>query len=169
MATTITGKLNKSASQFQAGESTGFGVRVGVQYYDRESKTQQWTNYEAVVFAKAPAQIQFYQQVLVEGAIIEITGEKQKIRQFQGQNGLQLSIELLDAKLGYVGMAVAQQNRPPQAPNQAPQQPAYNQPPQPQQAYNQAPQQQAYNQAPQAGFNQAPPQPNINFDDDIPF
>lgn len=158
MATTITGKLNKAASQFQAGESTGFGVRLGVKYYDRETKTEQWTNYEAVVFAKAPAQIQFYQQVLVEGAIIEVTGDKQKIRQFQGQNGLQLSIELLDAKLGYVGMAVAQQNRPPQAP-------AYNQPPQAP-AYNQAPQQGAYNQAPQQG---GPNNKPIDFEDEIPF
>lgn len=168
MAHTITGKLNKAATQFAAGESTGFGLRIGVQYYDRETKTQQWTNYEAVVFAKAPAQIQFYQQVLVEGAIVEISGDKQRIRQFQGQNGLQLSIELLDAKVGYVGTSAAPQNKPPQAPayNQQPQQQAYNQPPQG--GYNQAPQQ-PYNHAPaQPQYNQ-PQQPNVDFDDDIPF
>ena len=45
MATTITGKLNKAATQFQAGESTGFGLRLGVKYYDRESKMEQWCNY----------------------------------------------------------------------------------------------------------------------------
>lgn len=182
MATTITGKLNKAATQFQAGESTGFGLRVGVKYYDRESKMEQWCNYEAVVFAKAPAQIQFYQQALVEGAIIEISGDKQRIRQFQGANGLNLSIEILDAKLGFVsspnpGMAqgrpqqAMQQQQPaynqapaqqayqqaPQAYNQAPPQPAYNQAPA-QPAYNQAPQQPAYNQAPaQPAYNQAPP------------
>jgi hypothetical protein len=102
MATTITGKLNKSANQFQAGENTGFNINVGVRYYDRETKSDQWTNYSAVIFAKAPAQIQFYQQVLVEGAVVEVSGDKLKIRQFQGQNGLSLSIELLDAKLGFV-------------------------------------------------------------------
>ena len=128
MSTTITGKLNKAATQFQAGESTGFGLRLGVKFYDRDTKSDQWTNYEAVVFAKAPAQVQFYQQALVEGAIVEVSGDKLKIRQFQGNNGLSLSIELLDAKLGFVyapqsstNQAQApQQQRPQQQSNQAP-------------------------------------------------
>lgn len=102
MATTITGKLHKAATQFQAGESVGFGLRFGVKYYDRETKSEQWCNYEVVIFAKAPAQVQFYQQALVEGCIVEVSGDKQRIKQYQGQNGLQLAIEILDAKLGFV-------------------------------------------------------------------
>lgn len=159
MATTVTGKLNKAATQFQAGESVGFGVRLGVKFYDRESKSEQWCNYEAVVFAKAPAQVQFYQSALIEGAIIEVSGDKQRIKQFQGQNGLNLSIEILDARLGAVfapqGQAPQQQQ---QRPAQAPQQ-------QPQQGYNQAPRpaQGNYNQAP----NQQRQQPD--FSQDIPF
>ena len=153
MATTVTGKLNKAASQFQAGESTGFGLRLGVKFYDRESKSDQWTNYECVVFAKAPAQIQFYQSALVEGAIVEVSGEKLKIRQFQGNNGLSLSIELLDAKLGAVfapqGQAPQQQQqqqRPAQQPAQAPQQ-GYNQAPRSAPAqYNQQPAPQQFDQ-----------------------
>lgn len=159
MSTTITGKLNKPASQFQAGQSTGFGVRLGVKFYDRESKTEQWCNYEAVVFAKAPAQVQFYQSALVEGAIVEVSGDKQRIKQFQGANGLNLSIELLDAKLGAVFA--------PQG--QAPQQPQQRQAQQPQQQP-----QQGYNQAPRpapAQYNQAPQQPAgyADFDQQIPF
>lgn len=160
MSTTVTGKLNKAATQFHAGESTGFGIRLGVKYYDRETKTEQWCNYEAVVFAKAPAQIQFYQQALVEGAIIEVSGDKQRIRQFQGANGLNLSIEILDAKLGFVFAPQgqqAQQQRPAQPQNnQAPQQPA--------------------RQAPPAGYQGQMPQqqyaasaPPIDFESDIPF
>jgi len=103
MSTTITGKLNKAATQFQAGESVGFGVRIGVKYYDRETKQNEWTNYECVIFAKAQGQVQFYQEALVEGSIIEITGKEQKIKQFQGQNGLSLSIEILNASIGFVG------------------------------------------------------------------
>jgi single-stranded DNA-binding protein len=146
MATTITGKLNKAANQFQAGESTGFNINVGVRYYDRETKSDQWTNYSAVVFAKAPAQIQFYQQVLVEGAIVEVSGDKLKIRQFQGNNGLSLSIELLDAKLGFV-------NAPQSSTNQAqtPQQQRQQQPQQPQQSYNQQRQQPPAGYQPQIG------------------
>lgn len=153
MSTTITGKLNKSATQFQAGESVGFVVRLGVKFYDRETKADQWTNYEAVVFAKAPAQIQFYQSALVEGAIVEVSGDKLKIRQFQGNNGLSLSIELLDAKLGAVFA--------PQG--QAPQQPQQRQAQQPQQGYKQAPRpaQSQYNQAPQQPYNQQQFDPNM--------
>jgi single-strand DNA-binding protein len=134
MSVTITIKLNKAASQFQAGESTGFGIRGGVRYYDRETKQKEWTNYECVVFAKIPEQISFYQQALVEGSVIEITGKDQKIKQFQGNSGLSLSIEILNASLGYVG-AVGQapiastqgfkqtpQQMPQQRPQQAPQQ-----------------------------------------------
>ena len=155
MATTVTGKLNKDASVFQAGDSTGFGIRIGVKYYDRETKQDAWTNYEAAVFAKAPAQVQFYQSVLVKDSIVEITGDKLAIKQYQGQNGLQLSIQLLDAKLGVAyapqGAAPAQQpaaQRP--APQAAPQQgyqPMIGKPP----------------------VQNQPLNPAIDFDQDIPF
>ena len=155
MATTVTGKLNKDASVFQAGDSTGFGISIGVKYYDRETKQDAWTNYEAAVFAKAPAQVQFYQSVLVKDSIVEITGDKLAIKQYQGQNGLQLSIQLLDAKLGVAyapqGAAPAQQpaaQRP--APQAAPQQgyqPMIGKPP----------------------VQNQPLNPAIDFDQDIPF
>jgi single-strand DNA-binding protein len=146
MATTVVGKLNKAATQFQAGESTGFGIRLGVKYYDRETKSDQWSNYEAVVFAKAPAQVQFYQQVLVEGAVVEVSGDKLKIRQFQGQNGLSLSIELLDAKLGFVSAPQSSTNQA-----QAPQQQRHQPQQQPQQSYNQQRQQPPAGYQPQIG------------------
>lgn len=102
MAHTITGKLNQDPTQFKAGETGfGFGVRVGVKFRDRESGTDQWTNYEAVLFANSPSQIALYQQVLVKGAVIEISGDKQKIKVFNGANGPQHTIELLEAKLGF--------------------------------------------------------------------
>jgi single-strand DNA-binding protein len=179
MAHTITGKLNKAATQFQANESTGFGLRLGVKYYDRESKKDEYTNYDVVVFAKAPAQVKFYQDVLVEGAVVEVSGDKQKIRQFQGQNGLSLSIELLDAKLGFVH---AQNQQPQQQPQQQ----------QPQRQAQQPMQQQQNRQPPQGYQGQMPQQPQrqqgqsnsqgfhsngqqfgndapIDFEDDIPF
>lgn len=141
MAHTITGKLNKAATQFQAGESTGFGIRLGVKYYDRETKKDEYCNYEAVIFAKAPAQVQFYQNVLVEGAIVEVSGDKQKIRQFQGQNGLSLSIELLDAKLGFVYAPSQHQSSNGQVNPRQAQQPQQRQAP-PQGYQGQMPQQQ---------------------------
>jgi len=123
MSTTVTGKLNQAASQFQAGDSTGFGIRIGVQYYDREIKDKAWTNYEAAIFAKAPGQIAFLQQSLVEGAVVEITATSEKVKSFDGQNGQRLSIELLDAKLGFVHSSAQPQQQPQQPRQSAPQRP----------------------------------------------
>lgn len=111
MATTVTFKLNKDATQFQAGESVGFGIRGGVKFYDRQTKQDDWCNYEAVIFAKQQKQVEFYQSALVAGSIVEVTGHKQRIKQFQGNNGLSLSIELLDASIGFIGTAGAPQSQ----------------------------------------------------------
>ena len=135
MAHTVVGKLNKAASVFQAGESTGFGVRLGVKYYDRETKTDQWTNYEAAIFAKAPAQIQFYQQALVEGSVVEISGDSIKVKTFEGQNGTQITLEINNAKLGYVHTGQQQSS-----------QQGYNQPQQQYQQQQSYAQQQQYPQ-----------------------
>lgn len=150
MATTVTIKLNKAAHEFQAGDSTGFGIRGGVQYYDRETKSKQWTNYEAAVFSKSQQMTDFYRSVLVEGAIVEVTCLTEKIKQFNGQNGLSLSIEMIDAKLGAIFQSApsnAQQGY--QQPQQNYQQPQYQQP---QQNY----QQPQYQPQPPKGSNQPP-------------
>jgi len=102
MGITVTGKLTKTANQFQAGESTGFGVRLGVKFYNRETKTNDWTNYEAVVFARPGKQLEFYESALIEGSVIEISGSGCQIRTFEGSIGPMHSISVLDAKLGYI-------------------------------------------------------------------
>ncbi len=170
MATTITIKLNKDASQFQAGDSLGFGIRGGVQYFDRETKQKEWTNYEAVVFAKPGPQADFYAQSLVAGSVVEVTGMTQKIRQFNGQNGLILSIELMDAKVGMIhtGAAHQQQQRPQQRPaqQQYAQNPAQNAGQQQYNAQNNAQQRPAPQR--QHPMNQNPPVQD-GWDDDIPY
>lgn len=105
MATTITGKLNKPANMFQAGESTGFGIRLGVKYRDPKTKEDAWCNYSAVIFAKSAGQIQFYQNALIEGSVVEVSAEQLKVDSFQGDNGAILSIDMLNARLGYVHTA----------------------------------------------------------------
>ena len=161
MATTVTFKLNKDATQFQAGESMGFGIRGGVKYYDRQTKQDAYTNFEAVIFAKQQRQVEFYQSALVAGSIVEVTGQKLAIKQFQGNNGLSLSIELLDASIGFIGTAGAQQAQGQQ------QQQGYQQQQQQRQQQNsyaqasggmQRPQQM---QQPQGGYQ--------DFDERIPF
>jgi len=102
MGHTVIVKLNKAANEFQAGDSIGFNVRGGVQYYDRKTKQKEWTNYSGVVFAKASGQIDFYRSVLVEGAVVELGGKQQKIDVYQGNNGPINTIEMIDAWLGAI-------------------------------------------------------------------
>lgn len=164
MATTIVGKLNKDAKQFQAGESIGFAIGIGVKYYDRETMSDAWTNYSCVIFAKQQRQVEFYKSALMAGSIVEVTGQKLAIKQFQGNNGLSLSIELLDASIGFIGTAGA-----PQAQGQQQHQ-GYQQQPQ-----QQRPQQNSYAQAsggmqrPQQQMQQQPQGGYQEFDDKIPF
>lgn len=129
MTVSITGKINKTPNEFPAGDSVGFGLRLGERYYDRETKQKEWTNYEFVLFAKAQSQIDFYRDALREGAIIEVSGSQQKIKSFTPNTGgdPHLSIEIQDAKLGFIWGGEASGNgQPQQAPQQrsAPQSPA---------------------------------------------
>lgn len=153
MAHTIVGKLNKPANEIPTQNGTGFGIRLGVQYYDRETKKKEWVNYEAVIFASQPTQAQYYKDVLVVGSVIEISGESLKIKQFQGQNGMSLSLEIINAKLGYVHAGQANQQQ--QAYQQQPQQQAYAAP---QQQYAQPQQYAQQQQPPQQQYTQQPPQ-----------
>lgn len=154
MATTVTFKLSKDATQFQAGESIGFGIRGGVKYYDRQTKQDAYTNFDAVIFAKQQRQIEFYQSALVAGSIVEVTGQKLAIKQFQGNNGLSLSIELLDASIGFIGTVGA-----PQAQGNQPKQPSPQQSTQPQGGYGKH-----SNQS-----NQPQVEQEKQWDDDIPW
>jgi hypothetical protein len=97
----ITVRLNKAAREFAAGESIGFQIRAGVQYYDRQNKQKEWTNYSAVVFAKAGSQADFYRSILVEGGVVEISGENIKVDVYEGQNGQSITLELLNARIGF--------------------------------------------------------------------
>lgn len=153
MAHTIVGKLNKDARQFQAGDSTGFGIRLGVKYRDPKTKQDEYTNYQAVIFAKSAGQIQFYQSALVAGSVIEVSAEQLKVDTFQGDNGPVVSIDMLNARLGYVHSANAPQDQQAQQQRPAQQQQGYGQQqqqrrpaPQPQQHYQQQAPQQQYNQ-----------------------
>lgn len=159
MAHTIVIKLNEAARQFPAGESTGFSVKGGVRFYDRETKSDKWTNYEAAVFTSNQKQIEFYQQALVEGAIVEVSGMALRIKEFKTQQGVGHAIEILDAKLGFIGQSAPkndgagyqQQGGYQQQP---PQQGGYQQQ---QGGYQQQPQQGGYQQQ-QGGYQQQPPQ-----------
>lgn len=138
MSHSITCKLNKDARQFQNANGVTFFVDLGEKNYNFQKKENEFTNYSAALFAK-DAQIGFYQSVLVEGAVIEVSGTG-IIIEMPNDPQYKPKLMIQDAKLGYVNSPMNAQSAQQQAP---------------QQQYNSAPQQQApQQQAPQC--NQAP-------------
>jgi hypothetical protein len=140
---TVPFRLNEDAQEFAAGEYTGFGIRTGIKYQDR-NKQDQWTNYKAAIFSKSQAQIDFYRANLIKGALVVVTAEKQEVELFQKQDGTTIAaIKLLNGNV----VAVKSDSAPQAA--RAPQQAPRTQP------------QQSAPQSPPAGFD--------NIDEDIPW
>jgi single-strand DNA-binding protein len=161
MSHSITCKLNQDARSHQGQAGTTFFVSLGEKNYNFKTKQNEYTNYEAALFAK-DAQIGFYQSALVAGAIIEVsgTGILMEIDE-TGQYKPKLVIQ--DAKLGFVHSD--QSAQPQQQHGQPVQAPQGYAPQQPQQGYNpNQPPPTPHNQ-PQGAYNanqQPRPQPNFN-------
>lgn len=121
MSHTVTSKLNKDARQHPNQNGVTFFVSLGEQNYNFKTKAKEWTNYEAALFAK-DGQIAFYQQVLVAGAVISVSGTGILV---VPQEGYAPKLEIQDAKLiaNFDGQAAPQQQaQPQQAQQQQPQQ-----------------------------------------------
>jgi hypothetical protein len=159
MAHSITCKLNKDARQFQNQAGMTFFVDLGERNYNHKTKTNEYTNYSAALFAK-DGQIQFYSEALVEGAIIEVSGTG-IIIEMPDDPQYKPRLQIQDAKLGFVHSGQQPQQQPQQQPSRAPQQ----------QYQQQAPAQQAPRQMPPQGDNRAPQQQApADFDNSsIPF
>lgn len=133
MSHTVTAKLNQPARQHQGQAGTTFFVSLGEKNYNHKTKTNEWTNYDAALFAK-DAQVQFYSDALVENAIVSVSGTGIILDASNTEYKPKLMIQ--DAKLCFV-----------HSPQGAQQQPAA------QQGFQQAPQK----QQPQQGFHQQAP------------
>ena len=146
MSHTVTAKLNKAARQHPNQSGVTFFVSLGEKNYNFQTKQNEWTNYDAALFAK-DGQIQFYAESLVEGAIISVSGTG-LIMEAQTDPQYKPKLMIQDAKLGFVN---SPQGAPAQQGGFAPQQAA------PQQQGGFSPQQQAPTQ--QGGYqHQAPAQ-----------
>jgi len=140
MTHTITGKLNRAANQHPGDKGTTFFVEIGEQHYNFKTKEKGWTNYSAAIFGNQ-SQFNYLSQVLVEGAIVSVTGTA-LIIDMPDNPEYKPRLQLQDAKLAYAHSGAPDNN-------QAQQQ--------------QAPQQQQRQQAPQQQ------QGMDDFDQDIPF
>lgn len=160
MSHSVTAKLNNPAREHQGQNGVTFFVSLGEKNYDFKTSQNVWTNYDAALFAK-DAQIQFYRDVLVKGAVIEVSGTGVIVDDSNKEYKPKLVIQ--DAKLGFTSTDGAELAAPQQQGNQG----GYAQQQQ-QGGFNQAPQQQQQQQGgfqpqqqqqQQGGFNQQQPNP----------
>ena len=139
MSHSITCKLNNDARSSQGQDSTTFFVSLGEKNYNFTTKKNEYTNYEAALFAKGN-QVGFYQSALVAGAVIEVSSTG-VIIEIDPTGQYKPKLKMVDAKLGFV------HNDNQDAPQQQPQQGGYQQQPQQQQPQQMAPQQQSQQNA----------------------
>ena len=113
MTHTVTAKLNKAARKFDNQAGSTFFVSLGEKNYDFKEKTNKWTNYDAALFAK-DKQIDFYTSVLVEGAILTVSGSGIIVDDSNKEYAPKLILQ--DAKLEFIsdGKAAAPAQRQPQ-------------------------------------------------------
>ena len=134
----------------QDGQSTMFIIELSEMVKDRQTGEKNYTNYSAAIFAKSPAQIDYYNTSLVEGNYVVVNCEKLKVDVNESNGKQYIKLQMEGARLEgakYIESG-AQQSAgfQQQAPTFQPQQQGgfLNQPQQaPQQSYsNQTPAQQ---------------------------
>jgi hypothetical protein len=169
MSHSITCKLNQDARSSQGQDSTTFFVSLGEKNYNFSTKQNEYTNYEAALFAKGN-QVGFYQSALVAGSVIEVSATG-ILMEIDPAGQYKPKLKLIDAKLGFVHSD--SQGQPQQQQVGQQQRAPVQQPPQdyaPQQPQN--PNNAAYVQ-PQGQPQQRAPQPQNQFDQgqdqNIPF
>ena len=107
----VTAKLNQAARQHQGQAGTTFFVSLGEKNYNHKTKANEWTNYDAALFAK-DAQVQFYSDALVEGAIVSVSGTGIILDASNTEYKPKLVIQ--DAKLSFVHSPQGAQQQPAQ-------------------------------------------------------
>lgn len=154
----ITGEIRRDVFRKEGSNNNGtyvmYGVDMSESFKDRRHGDERvYTNYKATLFAKTPAAIAFYDDVLVKGKIVSIQSDALKIDQREGNNGqVYTTLEMIDPKLIF-GQRTPQQGG------------GWGEPQQPSQQRQQQPPRQPQQQAPQNNNGGRKP----DFDDDIPF
>ena len=99
----IHGELRKApyikAGCGQDGQSTMFIIELSEMIKDRQTGEKLYTNYSAAIFAKSPAQIDYYNTSLVEGNFVVVNCEKLKV-DVSDSNGKQyIKLQMENARL----------------------------------------------------------------------
>ncbi len=143
----IPGELRKAPFVKQVGtqgnEATMFIIELSEMIKDRQTGEKLYTNYSAAIFAKTPAQIDYYNTTLVEGNYVVVNCEKLKVDVSESNGKQYIKLQMENARLEGAKYIEAKQG-----------------------GFQQAPAQQQYQQQPpaqQGNFNQQAPQQQGNF------
>ena len=166
----------------QDGQSTMFIIELSEMTKDYQTGEKNYTNYSAAIFAKSPAQIDYYNTSLIEGNYVVVNCEKLKVDVSESNGKQYIKLQMENARLegakyieanqgGYQQTPAQQQHQQQQsqggfapqqrAPQQRPMDPRNQRQQQTQGGFANQNQQQAQKVNPQG--------PSIDFDDDIPF
>lgn len=190
MSHVVSGKLRKAPFTKdgcgQEGQSKMYVLELAEVIKDWQTQENQYTNYKAMFFAKTDNAKAFYDRAFAEGSFVVVACEKIKAEVFNAENGNQyITLNMANPRLegclpvsdmnGQPQMQTppAQQQQPQMAqqqPQYQPQnRPAQGQPQQPPQPQNQQAPNSWGNKPQQQGQQQAPKDPAMDFDQDIPF
>ncbi len=123
----------------QDGQTTMFIIELSEMIRDRQTGEKNYTNYSAAIFAKSPAQIDYYNTSLVEGNYVVVNCEKLKVDVSESNGKQYIKLQMENARLEGAKYIEANQDGFQQAPAQR----QYQQPPQNQGGFNQQPPQQS--------------------------
>lgn len=162
------------------GDSTMFVVELSEVTKDFRTDEKFYANYKAMLFAKSPAAVNYYNKALAEGSFAVVSCEKLKVEQREHNGKTYISLMMDNPRLEGAhfddNAAPQQQSQPMQQMQQPQRQPQAQQQYSPQQQrMQQQPAQQVQQPAQNSVATQQmhPPtnysQPNADFDDDIPF
>jgi len=99
----VHGELRKApyvkAGCGQDGQSTMFIIELSEMIKDRQTGEKLYTNYSAAIFAKSPAQIDYYNTSLVEGNYVVVNCEKLKVDVSESNGKQYIKLQMENAKL----------------------------------------------------------------------
>ena len=139
----------------QDGQTTMFIIELSEMIKDRQTGEKLYTNYSAAIFAKSPAQIDYYNTSLVEGNYVVVNCEKLKVDVSESNGKQYIKLQMENARLEGAKYIEAKQGG------------FQQQPPQQQCGFQQ--QRPMHQAMAQNGIQPNQQAPQIDYDDDVAF
>lgn len=99
----ITGQIRKTPFTKEGSNHKGgwkmYAVELSESWKDFKTQERQYTNYRATLFASSPGAIQYYDEVLVQAAIVSISSETLLVNQREHEGKVYITLEPVQPRL----------------------------------------------------------------------